>query len=170
MSLSVRPSPVEYPPFHQGYVGKAEGPDLLEALRIAERCSHHVPKTVSEVKARFRHAQAKWSTEEVVQHLIDRERVFAYRALRFARKDIPPLPGFEENDHAPAAEADHLTLDALMRVLDLVRSSNMLMIQGIPSGTWVRSGNSNGRPVPVRAICRVIAGHSNHHTAVLAER
>lgn len=170
MSLSIRPTPEEFPPFYQGYVEKAEGPDLLEALRIAEQRLHDVLKTVSEDKAGFRYAPGKWSIKEVVQHLIDCERVFAYRALRFARKDTTPLPGFEENDYAPAAEADRLTLDALMRELDVVRASTMLMIQGFPPGALERSGTSNGRPISVRAICWVIAGHSNHHAAVLAER
>ncbi len=170
MPFSIRPTTEEFPAFYHGYAEKAEGPDLLEALRIAQTRLHDVLRPVTEDKAGFRYAPGKWSIKEVVQHVIDCERIFNYRALRFARKDTTALPGFEENDYAPASEADRQTLRSLMNELDVVRSSTLLMIQGLPPGALERSGVSNGRPISVRAICWVIAGHSNHHAAVLAER
>ncbi len=170
MPFSIRPTPDEYPPFYHGYVQKADGADLLQALHLAQDRLRDVLTTVSEEQAGFRYGPDKWSIKEVVQHVIDCERIFTYRALRFARKDITALPGYEENDYAPASEADRRTLGALLHELDVVRASTLLLVQGFPPGALERSGVSNGRPISVRAICWVIAGHSNHHAAVLAER
>jgi hypothetical protein len=170
MSLSIRPTTDEYPPFYHGYVEKAAGTDLLEALHIAQDRFHDVLNSVTEAKAGFRYAPDKWSIKEVVQHVIDCERIFTYRALRFARKDTTALPGYEENDYAPASEADRHTLRALVHEHDVVRSSSLLMFQSLPPASLERSGISNGRHISVRALGWVIAGHSNHHATVISER
>lgn len=170
MDFTTRPHTDEFPSFYHGYVAEARGADLLEALELSRERMRMVTDRVSPEKETFRYAPEKWSICEVLQHVIDCERIFAYRALRFARKDVTELPGFEENDYAAASEADRRTLKDLMAEYDLVRDSSIILFKSLPAGALVRSGNANGRPITVRAIGWSIAGHSNHHASVLEER
>lgn len=170
MDLTTRPAPTEFPASYQPYVDAAEGPDLLQALWNAKNTMHEVLQRVKKDQEGHRYAPEKWSIKEVVQHVIDAERVFAYRALRFARKDATELPGFEENDYAPASDADRRTLEDLRREYDVVRAGSVLLVMSLPPGAIERAGMANGRPFTVRALGWTIAGHSNHHAKVIAER
>jgi DinB superfamily len=125
---------------------------------------------VSEQQAMYRYAADKWSLKEVIQHMIDCERIFAYRALRFARRDTTPLPGFEENDYAPVSGADARSLQDLMAEHDLVRTSSITLFRSFPPEALALTGTANGRQITVRAIGWVIAGHADHHRNVIEER
>lgn len=170
MSYATRPAPADFPSFYHRYVEEAAGGDMLDAMRIAQRTMHEVLARVPYTMEEHRYAPEKWSIKEVLQHVIDAERIFAYRALRFSRGDSTELPGFEENDYAPASQADRRTLEDLLHEYDVVREASLLLYQSLPSEALDRSGIANGRSINVRAIGWVIAGHSNHHATVLAER
>ncbi len=170
MSYAIRPAPADFPSYYHRYVEEAAGDDMLDAMRIAQRTIHEVLARVPSTMEEHRYAADKWSIKEVVQHVIDGERIFAYRALRFSRGDGTELPGFEENDYTPASKADRRTLKDLLHEYDVVREASLLLFQSLPPGTLDRSGLANGQRISVRALGWVIAGHSNHHATVLAER
>jgi uncharacterized damage-inducible protein DinB len=170
MSYAARPAPADFPSFYHRYVEQADGGDMLDAMRIAQRTMHEVLARVPIQLEAHSYAPGKWSIKEVVQHVIDAERIFAYRALRFSRGDRTELPGFEENDYAPASQADRRSLKDLLEEYDAIRQASLLLFQSLPSEALDRSGIANGRSITVRAIGWVIAGHSNHHATVLAER
>lgn len=170
MSYAARPVPADFPSFYHRYVEEAAGGDMLEAMRLAQRTMHEVLERVPSTMEAHRYAPGKWSIKEVLQHVIDAERIFAYRALRFSRGDGTELPGFEENDYAPASQADRRSLIDLLHEYDVVREASLLLFQSLPPEALDRSGMANGRSITVRAIGWVIAGHNNHHATILAER
>ena len=170
MSLSLRPADTDLPSFFHGYVAKAHGTDILEAMRLAGDKLHTVLHNLPADQEDHRYAAGKWTIKEVVQHVIDGERIFAYRALRFARNDSNALPGFEENDYVPEAITGRRTLKDLLEEHDLVRSSSIALFRSFPLEALNRAGTANGRSITVRAIGWVIAGHANHHSVILAER
>jgi hypothetical protein len=121
-------------------------------------------------RAGFRYAPGKWSVREVVMHLSDVERIMAYRALRVARGDATPLPGFDENAYAPLSNAEALTISALAEEWSDVRRASLSMFRHLPAEAWTRRGTASGAPVSVRALAWIIAGHELHHLSVLIER
>jgi hypothetical protein len=108
--------------------------------------------------------------KEVVGHLADSERVFAYRALRFARADATELAGFDENHYAANSSFDERPLAEVLREFEAVRAATVALLHGLPGPAWDRRGVANGNPVTVRALAWIIAGHERHHRALLAER
>src|SRR5262249_8083458 len=111
-----------------------------------------------------------WSIKEVVGHLADTERVMGYRALRFARGDATPLPGFDENEYAKIANFDRLPLPALVSELDVVRRSHLILFPNMPADAWDRGGEANQNHVTVRALAYILVGHGRHHTAIVRKR
>lgn len=170
MEALARPPLADLPEFYHGYVAEATGVDLFDALCTAQRNLHGTLATVTTELAEHRYAPGKWSIKEVVQHVIDAERIFAYRALRFARNDGTALPGFDENAYTPASHADRRALKDLLDELDLVRASTLALFRSLPSEALDRSGTANNNRITVRAIGWTIAGHSDHHARILAER
>ncbi len=170
MSYQQRPATTEFPSFYHGYVEEAEGADLRQALRISEERMRGALTGIRPDQEDHRYAPGKWSVKEVVQHVIDGERIFAYRALRFARNDSTALPGFEENDYVPASRCERRTIKDLLREYVAVREATTLLFESLPPDALDRSGTANERPITVRALGWVIAGHSNHHANILLER
>ena len=170
VSTAIRPSSNEYAPYYDRYISLVTEPNALEALerQLAEMLP--VLRSVSEAQAGHRYAPGKWSIRQVLGHLIDAERVFAYRALRFARADRTPLPGFDENTYAEAAGSDRRSLRDLIEEIELVRRANVAMLRGFEEAAWTRIGTANDVEMSVRALAFVIAGHGCHHTNILKER
>lgn len=165
-----RPTADEVFHYYQRYVSKAQGPDLLSALERASDRMHAEVGTLSEERGEYRYAEGKWTIKEVVQHVIDAERIFAYRALRFARNDATPLPGFEENDYTPAAGVGRRTLKDLLREHDAVRTATVELFKSFSPDMLLLQGTANGNRMSVRALGWTIAGHAVHHLDVLNER
>ena len=115
----------------------------------------------------MRYAPGKWSLREVLGHIIDAERIFAYRALRFARNDPTELPGFEQDDLIPAAHFDQRPWADLLAEFELVRRSNLLLFAGFDREAWLRQGVASRNRISVRALAYVIAGHELHHLRVI---
>ena len=165
-----RPEATEYAPFYGTYVSKVPDGDLLETLEAQRREAQALLTAISEAKALHRYAPGKWSVKEVVGHLADSERVFCYRALRFARGDQTQLPGFDEKAYVPAGGFDARPVADLAAELDAVRRATIALLRSFDAAALARRGTANGKEVSVRALAYIIAGHERHHLAILRER
>jgi uncharacterized damage-inducible protein DinB len=165
-----RPDGTEYAPYYGTYIGKVPEGDLLETLENQRRDTQRLLAGLSEQQALHRYAPGKWSIKEVVGHLADSERVFAYRALRFARADETPLASFDEQAWTPAGKFDARALKDLAAELDVVRHATLALFRGLDAEALPRRGIASGKPVSVRALAWIIAGHERHHVALVRER
>jgi len=164
------PAPTEHVPYYGKYIALSPERDAIEALERSFADALAIFRGVPEARAEHRYAPGKWSIKEVVGHLIDGERVFAYRAMRIARNDPTGLPGFDENLYVPHGEFDRRSLADLLAEWELVRQGNVAMFRGLPSEAWTRSGVANGDAISVRALAYIIAGHGRHHATLVRER
>jgi hypothetical protein len=167
------PRPVEgdCAPYYFTYINEiGTDEDILAVLAGLERSTPARLGALSEAQAGHRYAPGKWSVREVIGHVADSERVFAYRALTIARGDTTALPGFDENPWAEVSKADQRPLVDLLAELRAVRAASLALFQGFGAAEWERSGTASGKPVTVRALPYIIAGHERHHLAVLRER
>ena len=169
-ALRARPDTSEYAPFYAGYVAAVPDGDPVTLLRDAGAELDAVLRGIPEGRGGFRYAEGKWSIREVLGHLIDAERIFTYRALRIARGDATPLPGFEENDYVRSAGSDHRTLADLADELRTVRDSSVRLFATLPDEAWPRRGVASGKDITVRALAWITVGHATHHLRVLRER
>ncbi len=167
----LRPEPSEYVPYYQTYISKvAPQGDLLTVLEDQRRETQQLLAGLSDAQALHRYAPGKWSIKEVVGHLMDSERVFCYRALRFARADETPLPGFDEKFWTPAGRFDARSLKELTGEFDAVRRATIALFSGMDAEALTRRGTANNAPITVRALAWIIAGHERHHIGIVRER
>lgn len=157
-------------PYLQNYLSKARGTGIHEALSHSLERVNSLFGTVSEDHSLHRYAEGKWSIREMLQHMNDTERIFAYRALRFAREDRTPLAGFEENDYAPASRADRLSLASLLDEHRIIRQGTFALYQSFDERMLGQQGKAGGNMVGVRTLGLIIAGHAEHHCDILEER
>ena len=169
MNPQGRPQASEYPTFYHGYVASAPGTDLFSALGHGAANFEGLDPE-DETFAMHRYSPGKWSVKEVVQHVIDAERVFSYRALRFARQDGTALPGFDENAYAHTSQADQRTLHDLLAEAVVVRAASVALFHSFTPYMLGLAGTANGRPITVNALGWVIAGHAAHHLRIIHER
>ncbi len=167
---SKRPAPADFPPHFAGYVEKVPDGDVIEALIGGAEIMAALLHDVDDERANFAYAPGKWTLKEVLLHCADAERIFAYRALRIARGDQTPLPGWDENAYAPMSGAPARSLDSLLDELESVRNATVTLFEGLPADAWDRKGISNGKEVTVRALAWICAGHLLHHLGILQER
>lgn len=165
-----RPDLKEVPSFYHGYINMAPGADVKKLLHAQTPQLIRFLNSIPEAKRNYRYARGKWSIQEMLQHLIDTERVFAYRALCFARKDRTPLPSFDENEYAAHSKAGRRRWNDLMEELRAVRRSTELMFDSFGKEQLNTKGTANNNPVSVMALGFIIAGHANHHIRVLKDR
>lgn len=165
-----RPAPDESAPSFHGYIslvpGEQIGSYLAEQIQELERLAAPLDDTT----AKARYAPGKWSVKEVLGHLSDSERIFAYRLLRIGRGDTTPLPGFDENAYVPAGGFDDRPLAAILGEFRAVRLSTIALMEGLPPGAWARLGQASEKPISTRALAYIIVGHVVHHMRVLRER
>jgi uncharacterized damage-inducible protein DinB len=161
----------EYAPFYANYIQAALSEyTLIEELEISV---HRLIKFVQNIpmdKFDYRYADGKWTIKDILQHLIDAERIFAYRALRFARKDATPLPGFEENSYVVAANATKRSIQDLLTELAVVRQATLSLFKTFSEEDLQQIGTASNHPMSVRALGFVIIGHQNHHQRIFQER
>lgn len=151
------------------YIARVPGDDALAVLE-AQRASVRALAALLEARALFRYAPGKWSVKEIVGHLADAERVYGYRALRFARHDATALPGFDEDAWVPAGRFDRRALTDLVAEWDTVRVATLSLFRGLDDDALLRRGVANDHTISVRALAWIAAGHTLHHLAVLRER
>lgn len=167
---SSRPDESEHAPYYSRYISLVPDGDVVSALSSQIAPTLALLRSLSEVKERYRYAPGKWSVREMVGHLSDAERVFGYRALRFARGDSTPLPGFDENAFVANAKFDALPLAQLCDELEAVRAASVALFDSLDAEEWMRRGTANDKVMSVRAAAWVAAGHELHHMELLRTR
>jgi hypothetical protein len=165
-----RPAAGEYAPYFERYVGRVPEGDVLPVLERQRAELRRVFDSLPEERGGFRYAPGKWTVRELLGHVIDTERIFAYRALCIARGETAALPGFEQDPYVANAGHDRWTLAELLEDFDTVRRSNLALLTHLDEEAVRRVGTSSGHPTSVRAIAYILAGHLRHHLGVLAEK
>ena len=165
-----RPAPSEHNPYYSRYIELVPDGDLLKTLERQGRQTAKLLRAIGEKKSKYRYAPDKWTIREVVGHMSDTERVFAYRAMTFARADATGLPSFDENAWARASNAGDRTLNDLVTELESVRTSTLALFRGFGPDYFTRTGVASNHPISVRALAYIIAGHEKHHVNILKER
>ncbi len=154
----------------KNYVKQVEETDVLQALRLSGFRTQVLIHSIPADKIDYRYAEGKWSVREVLCHILDAERIFAYRALRFARNDSTPLHSFDENLYAPEANAGGRSLKKIADEFTHLRASTVDMFEGFTEEMLRRHGIAGTNDITVLAYGFVIAGHETHHRKILAER
>jgi len=165
-----RPAKGECSEYFRGYVDKVPDGDVLATLERQLETTCELLAGVDAERAGFRYAPEKWSVREVVGHLADTERIFACRALWFARGDAQPLPGFEERDFIAAANFDERPLEDIVSELRTVRAATLSLFHSLDDEALERSGTANDATFVTRSFPWILAGHELHHRGVLRER
>ena len=158
------------PAFYLGYVELVKDMDLLDALRHAAKIVQQTVPYIPEDDGQYRYAEGKWSIKEVLNHMLDAERVFAYRALRFSRNDQTALHPFEENDYAPEANAHSRDFQQLAREMKRLRETTIDLFASFTPEMLSREGTASGKRISVKNLGYIIAGHDVHHVKILRER
>jgi uncharacterized damage-inducible protein DinB len=164
------PQPSEYAPYYGRYISLVPGQDILATLPHQIRDTQSLLAGLREEDGNLRYAPGKWSIKQVLGHLIDSERVFCYRALRFARGDQTPLPGFEQDDYVRDGPFELCRLADLLEEFTDVRKATVDFFRTLDETAWSRQGTANDNQVTVRATAYIIAGHELHHRRLLKEK
>jgi hypothetical protein len=167
---TTRPAADEFAPYYGRYIDRVPEGDILELLEAQLPEVMDVLDDVSEDRAGHRYEPGKWSIREVIGHIADTERVMAYRAMRIARMDRTPLPGFEENDYVANANFESRSLLSLVDEWATVRRATQALFEGLDPAAADARGTASENPVSVRALAYIIHGHVLHHLAILRER
>ena len=158
------------PEYYIRYINEVDDVELNEALiRYGENLLINDKEKLIDLGDRA-YSPGKWSVKDIIQHMIDAERIFVYRALRFARNDDTPLPGFEENDYVPVAKANIRTIEDLLIEFETLRRSTLKFFESCDREMLERAGISTGVSISVLSIGFVIAGHTHHHVNVIREK
>ena len=170
MPMIDRPSQAEFASFYAGYVSLVPEADIMSVLEgqaddVRVQTRAFIPK-----REEFRDAPGKWSVREVLGHMTDAERVFGFRAFCFSRGDENALPGFEQDDYVARAKFDRCRLSDLVQEFGQVREANLIVLRRLDDSAWRRIGTASGKPVSVRALAYIMAGHVRHHLHVLSTR
>lgn len=162
----------EYASFYQPYMTAiaASGKGILENLQDSHDELLSLLQSSPEEKQLYAYAEGKWTIKEVLQHIIDTERIFAYRALRIARKDKTPLAGFEQNEYVENCNADYRNFSEMLEEFSLTRRSTQLLFKSFTDDMLLQEGEMSGSKVTVRALGFICAGHVKHHVTILKER
>lgn len=167
---SRRPGPDDANEYYFTYIDKAPDGDILEQLASQMVDTRAMLDSLTEEQAGYRYEPGKWSVKEVLGHVADAERVFAYRALSFSRGDAGPIPGMDQNEWSAGAGHDALSLGEVVADLVAVRASTVALFKNLSEEQWHRRGNASGFDFQAGAIAWIIAGHELHHRGVLVER
>ena len=165
-----RPQPSEYAPYYDRYIARVSGEDILNTLDQQRRETMLLLSGRDDEDGNFRYAPGKWSAKEVIGHVCDTERVFAYRALRISRADATPLEGFEQDDYVRNGPCAERPFCDLVEDFIAVRRATLSLLRNLDEAAWTRRGLANKHEVTVRALAYVIAGHELHHRGILEEK
>jgi len=165
-----RPADTEYAPFYAGYVALVPETDVLSVLEEQRDVFRRFAAAVPADRERHRYAEGKWSIREVAGHIVDAERVFGYRAFAISRGERAPLPSFDENDYVRESGYEDVPLGDVVDELVVVRDANLAVLRRLPADALGRLGTASGKPVSVRALAFIMAGHPRHHLEILRER
>ena len=164
------PLPTEYAPFYAGYVALVPEADVLPVLRSEGAATAAFLAGIPSAEEQTTHAPYTWTIRQVVGHLIDGERVFAYRALWFARGEVGPLPGFDQGPFDAYSPHARIPLAELAAEYRDLRAANLRLFAHLDEAAWDRRGVASGAEVTVRALAYILVGHERHHMGILRRR
>lgn len=165
-----RPQSSEFPSYFARYISQVATDSAAEAVQRYAAGLNDFYTSLPEEKADYRYAEGKWTIKELLQHVIDAERIFAYRILRISRKDATPLASFDEDSYVQNAQADKRSLASLKEEFIAVRRSSDLLLASLSEEQLAEQGTASNLPVTANAIGYILFGHLLHHKAVLEER
>ena len=165
-----RPEKTENAKYYETYVSFVEETDIVAALQNQISEMQNLLAGISEEKGAFAYAAGKWTIKELIGHLSDGEKIFAYRALRFSRADRTPIEGFEQDDYVANARFNDCKVADLAEEFALLRRANVLFFKSLTDEMWRRGGAASGAEVSVRALAFIMVGHVRHHANVLKTR
>jgi hypothetical protein len=165
-----KPDETEYLPYYGKYISLVPDADIVSQMGQQAEATLALLRGIPESQGGLRYAPGKWSMRELVGHVIDTERIFAYRALRFSRDDRTPLNGYEQDDYIRNASFDDYPLTELAAEFESVRRSTIFLFRHMTADAWMRKGLANENEVSVRALAYIIAGHELHHMQILRDR
>ena len=165
-----RPEPNEYAPYAERYVSLVPGSDILTTLDRQRREMMLLLSGRDEADGDYRYAPDKWNAKEVLGHVCDTERIFAYRALRIARGDQTPLEGFEQDDYVKNSPFGRAPMAEIVEDYIAVRRATLTLLRNLDQEAWMRRGVASNNEVSVRGIAYLIAGHELHHRRILEEK
>jgi hypothetical protein len=165
-----RPSQGDYLPYQEAYLNTVQGNNVMKVLEEQLKTVPEFLKSIPEDKGKYSYSEGKWTINEVIEHITDTERIFAYRALCIARGERKVLPGFDQDAYVKGANSDNKKLFDLIEDYRKVRESNLSLFKSFSEDVINKRGNINDYQITVNAILYIIAGHANHHLYVLKER
>jgi hypothetical protein len=165
-----RPEESEYDLYYRKYVALVPETDVLRSLEVQMDELSELVKDVPEDRGTFAYDEGKWTIKEVLSHLIDAERIFAYRAFRIARGDKTPIEGFEQDGYIENSHANRRSFPELIEEFALLREANLMFFRNLEDSDWLRTGTANSVDVSVRALAWIMAGHVRHHIGILSSR
>lgn len=166
----MRPAKTDYAEYYQKYIDLIEGDDIISILSSLNKETSDVLNSFSQNKGNYTYAQGKWTVKEVVGHMMDTDRIFAYRALAIARGEKQPLPSFDQDEYVRNGKFNLRELSDLTYEYRLLRESNILLFKGFDQSVYSNRGVAAGNEVTVLALMWMIAGHQKHHLKILREK
>jgi len=164
-----RPETSEYDAYYERYVSRVAGEDVIPVLGSQPAELRSMFSNVADDRGSYTYAEGKWTLKEVLSHLIDGERMFAYRVLRISRGDETPIEGFEQDGYIKNSNANNRPFAELLEEFDLQRRSNVLFIKNLSEEATMRRGTASGLGISVRGLIYIMAGHVRHHFAILKD-
>lgn len=165
-----RPRADEHAPYYARYIDQVPEGDLIATLRASATELQSLLAGLRAGEGDFRYAPGKWSIKDVVQHVSDTERIFAYRLLRIARGDTTPLAGFDQDPYVATADAGRRSIAELVEEHAAVREATIQLLRQLDDAALARAGTASENPVTARALAWIIAGHERHHLNILRTR
>ncbi len=166
----MRPEPTTYPSYFNTYIKLVEGSEISKIINNQSPIDLDFFESVNEEQSLYKYQEEKWTVKEILQHIIDTERIFCFRALAIARREEDKLPGFDENNYAKYSRANERTWADLVSEFRALRAATIFLIESFNEEDLLRSGNVNDYQITVSAICYTIVGHVQHHIHIIRER
>ena len=166
----MRPTPQDSAEFYHRYINYTKGDSVKEIVANHSNEIHDFYNSLPEEKANYAYAEGKWAIKQLMQHIIDAERIFTYRALRIARKDPTPLPGFDENAYADNDGSSNRTLQSLKDEFNAARASTDFLLNSFSETQLNETGTASNKSITTNALCFITYGHLLHHKLILEER
>ena len=165
-----RPDDGDYAPFYQSYIDHVPDGNILDTLEENTKMFRAKLEGFTPDQWSYAYREGKWTVKDMVVHLIDTERIMAYRALRVARGDNTPLPGFDQDQYVLNAYVENRSIPSILEEFDSVRSATMTLFNSLVDPAWYKRGKASGHTITVLALAFIIVGHINHHMGVLKEK
>jgi len=165
-----KPNPEEHTPYFSLYIDTVPNIDIIDALKMQADSLPKLLAGVTEEKSQYRYAPEKWSVKELTGHILETERIMAYRALCISRNEKVSLPSFDQDEYVRQTDYSKITMKGLLEEFIVLRKSNILMLKNFTEEMCSRKGLANQKPITVRALAYVIYGHAQHHINILNEK